>query len=150
MKKVIRDNVWETNSSAVHSLAISRDGLEPSALPVDEKGYIITDFGYFPEYDEGITTFDQTTKLSYLATECYYINGYSERIEESYAWRAICDAICKYTKASGVRLLHKTEPALNHQVLPEYSDLKFCDCYDEDSVINFIFNRFIGIEMSHD
>ena len=84
MKRVIRHNVWETNSSSVHSLVICKDGLERSKLPVDEDGYIITDFGNFGKYDMGITTYDQAMKLSYLATECYYLNNWDENIEESY------------------------------------------------------------------
>ena len=137
MRRVIRSNVWESNSSAVHSLAIAQEGLEPSCLPVDKDGYILTDFGDFGDYDMGITSFDQAIKLSYIATECYYLNNYDEDIEESYVWRDICDAICEYTGARGVRLLHKTEPSLNHQAVSEY-DLKFCNPWDYESVINFI------------
>lgn len=149
MKKVIRKNVWETNSSAVHSLCIDKSGLEPSKLPVDAAGYIITDFGNFGDYDMHITTFDQATKLSYLATECYYTNHYDYDIEESYQWKDICEAICEYTGAVGVKVLHKTEPEINHQEVPEYEP-KFCDYWNEDSVINFIFNKYVGINMSHD
>ena len=147
--KVIRSGVFETNSSAVHSLAICKDGMEQSNLPVDELGYIITDFGDFGDYDVGITTFDQATKLSYIATECYYLNHWDEHIEDSHVWRNVCDAICEYTGAKGIKLLHKVEPSLNHQVLPEY-DLKFCSEWDEDSVNEFIFNKYVGVKMSHD
>lgn len=149
MKRVIRHNVWETNSSSVHSLVICKDGLERSKLPVDEDGYIITDFGNFGKYDMGITTYDQAMKLSYLATECYYLNHWDENIEESYIWKSICEAICDYTGANGIKIMHKVKPELNHQVLPEYEP-KFCNQYDDGSVLNFIFNKCIGIEMSHD
>ena len=149
MKKVRRQQVFETPSSAVHSLAISREGLEPCKLPMDGT-YIVTDFGDYGDYDVGITAFDQETKLSYLATQCFYLNHGDENIEEYYIWQNICDAICKYSGASGVELLHKTEPELNHQELPEYGELKFCDPWDKDSIINFIFNRFVGVKMSHD
>ena len=149
MKKTIRNSVFETNSSAVHSLVYAKDGLEPSSLTVDKDGYIVTDFGDFGDYNMGITTFDQATKLSYLATECYYTNHYDEDIEDSHQWRDICDAICEYTGAKGIKLLHKTEPSLNHQVVPGYEP-KFCDYWAEDSVLNFVFNKYVGIEMSHD
>lgn len=145
----IRNDVHETNSSAVHSLVYAPTGLEPSHLPVDEEGYIIADFGDFGKYDMGITAFDQETKLSYLATECYYLNHYDTNIEESYVWEHICEAICNYTGAPGVKVLHKTEPEINHQAVPEYN-LKFCDYWSEDSVVNFLFNKYVGIEMSHD
>ena len=148
--RVIRKCVFETASSAVHSLCIDKSGLEPSKLPVDEDGYILTDFGDFGDYDMGITTFDQATKLSYLATDCFYTNHYDENIEEeSYQGRYICESICEYTGAPGVKVLHQTEPELNHQAMPEYEP-KFCDYWQEDSVINFIFNKNVGIKMSHD
>lgn len=149
MKRVIRYGVFESNSSAVHSLTISKDGLEISKLIMDKDGYILTDFGDFGDYDMGITSFDQAMKLSYIATECYYLNHWDDDIEDSYVWRNICDAICKYTGARGVRVLHKTEPSMNHQAVPEY-DPKFCDPWDSESVINFIFNKYVGIKMSHD
>lgn len=149
MRKTIRNNVFETNSSAVHSLAISPDGLEPSNLPVDEDGYIVTDFGNYGDYNVGITSYDQALKLSYLATECYYLNHYNEDIEDYYEWQHICEYVQKYANANGVRLLKKTTPELNHQVIPEY-ETKFCDPWDYDSVINFIFNKYAGIKMSHD
>lgn len=147
--KVIRSGVFETNSSAVHSLAIAEDGMEPSNLPVDKHGYIITDFGDFGDYNVGITAFDQATKLSYIATECYYLNHWDEHIEDSYIWQNVCDAICEYTGARGVKLLHQVEPSINHQAQPEY-ELKFCSEYDEDSINGFIFNKYAGIKMSHD
>lgn len=147
--RLIRKKTFETNSSAIHSLAIAKEGLEPSYLDVDKDGYIITDFGDFGDYDMGFTTFDQRTKLSYLATECYYLNHYDENIEESYIWNHICDAICEYTGACGVRVLHKVGPSINHQAIPEY-ETKFCDPWNPDSVNNFLFNSFVGIEMTHD
>lgn len=149
MKETMRKNVWETNSSAVHSLVVCKDGLEPSHLPVDANGYILTDFGSFGEYNMGLTTYDQATKLSYLATECYYLNHWDKELDEYYGWRDICDAICEYSGAKGVKVLNKVEPELNHQAQPEY-DCKFCNPWNEDSVINFIFNKYVGIEMSHD
>ncbi len=149
MKKTIRNEVFETNSSAVHTLAIAKGGMEKSYLDIDKGGYIVTDFGDFGDYDVGITTFDQKVKLSYLATECYYLNHYGEDIEDFYAWQNICDAICEYTGALGVRLRHETEPSLDHQAVPEY-DLKFCNEWDPDSINSFIFNKYVGINMSHD
>lgn len=149
MKKVIRKSVFETNSSAVHSLVICRDGLEQSNLPVDEKGYILTDFGNFGDYDMHMVTFDQAAKLSYLATECYYINSWDKNIEDSDVWENICEAICDYTGASGIKIIGNVEPSLNHQVQPEY-DLKFCNAYDDASIVNFVFNKYVGIKMTHD
>ncbi len=146
---VMRKGVWETNSSAVHTLCYSNDGLEPSHLPTDKDGYIVIDFAAFPEHSENLTTFDQNTKLSYLATECYYLNHWDEHIDNFYIWEHVRKAVCEYTGARGIRIEGCITPELNHQVIPEY-ELKFCDAYDEDSIINFIFNKNVGIKMYHD
>ena len=66
MKK-IRNNVFETNSSSVHSLVINSEGLEPSNLKIDPKtDHIIVNTQYFgTEYN---IYNDQEDKLSYLIT----------------------------------------------------------------------------------
>ena len=45
--KQIRKNVFETNSSSVHTLQISKDGLEPSELKLNKDGNIEVEFGEF-------------------------------------------------------------------------------------------------------
>lgn len=73
MAKKIRSGVFETNSSSVHSLVFSKEGLEPSVLPVDRDGKIITDFG---EFGKEYCIYDaQAEKLSYLITCLYYLSG---------------------------------------------------------------------------
>ncbi len=149
MKRVIRSNIWETNSSAVHSLVIAKEGLEKSYLPIDKDGYIVTDFGDFGDYNVGIETFDQRVKLSYLLTELYYLNHWDVDLSDFYQYQCLEECLCAYTGAKGIRIMKKVEPSLNHQVIPEYEP-KFCSCYDDDSIINFIFNKYAGINMSHD
>ncbi len=148
MKRSQRTNVWETNSSAVHALAIDKSGIEPCKLPMKD-GYIITDFGNFGAYSLNKVCFDQTTKLSYIATECYYLNHMDDSIEDFYTWKYVEDAICGYTGARGIRIMKNVQPEINHQELPYY-DLHFCNAYDDDSVINFVFNKYVGINFTHD
>ena len=147
--RVQRNNIWETNSSAVHALAIDKSGLEPSKLPIDKDGYIITDFGNFGAYSLDKVCFDQETKLSYLATECYYLGRWDDQIEDNYTWKYIVEAICDYTGARGIRVLKNVQPEINHQEIPEYN-LHFCNAYDEDSIVNFVFNKYVGINFTHD
>ena len=45
--KQIRKDVFETNSSSVHTLQISKDGLEPSELKLNKDGNIEVEFGEF-------------------------------------------------------------------------------------------------------
>ena len=144
---ITRKEIFETASSAVHALAIA-GGLSENKLPMED-GYVIAHFGDYGEYDMGITVFDQDSKLAYLATECYYLNHYDKDLSDFYVWNNISDAVCKYVGAKGIRIVGDTEPELDHQVIPEY-ELKFCNEWNEDSIIDFIFNPNIGIKMSHD
>lgn len=145
--RVTRKEILETASSAVHALAVA-GGLSENNLPMED-GYIIAHFGDYGEYDMGITIFDQDSKLAYLATESYYMNGMNTDLSDFYMWESVCKAVCKHTGAKGVKLVGTQDPSLDHQVIPYYG-FKFCSDCDEDSIINFIFNPNIGIDMRHD
>ena len=146
MKKV-RNGMFETNSSAVHTLVVADSGLEPSHLPLDKDGYILADFGNF-DRDYHIYS-SQEDKLSYLLTECYYLNGWHDDIRTTSYFMNIEDAICDYAGAKGIRILGNVEPYINHQEQPEYG-FHFVNEWVEGSVINFVFNKYISIETNSD
>lgn len=148
----IRKNVFETNSSSVHSLAISTDGLEKCKLKIHKDGFIHTDYG---EFGKNYNLYQsQSEKLSYLATCAYYIedDDYDvENVNNSYFWKRISDAIVKYVpECIGVKILGKEEPYIDHQSIPDYDGINFIDTYDEDEIINFIFNKNIWLKTSCD
>ena len=148
MKKVLRVNVFETNSSAVHSLIVSKEGMEPSKLPMDSDRYIMARYGKFDK-DGFFTT--QEEKLSYLLTQCYYLGGweYDYYMDSSnYHFRRIQEAICKYTGAKGIRIVGG-EPYLDHQACPEY-DIKLVDEWNENAINSFVFNKYIALKCEHD
>lgn len=144
---VTRNKILETASSAVHALVVA-GGLSENKLPMED-GYVVAHFGDYGEYDMGITIFDQDSKLAYLATECYYMNGMDTDLSDFYKWESVCKAVCKHTGAKGVKLAGTQKPSLDHQVIP-YCEFKFCSEWNEDSIIDFIFNPNVGVKMSHD
>ena len=149
-KTVIRKRVWETNSSATNALIFDASGMEPSKLPVDYDGYVLTDFGLF-EYGAG-EFWTQEEKLSYLVTNCYYLGGWDEDItaENNYHFRHIEDAVRSYADVAGIRITHENKDwGINHQIHPEY-ELPFVEEWDEKSIQNFIFNRYVGLYIDHD
>ncbi len=148
MKSTIRNEVFETASSAVHSLSISHTGIESSKLPINKDGYILADFGQFGKERRYYSS--QSEKLSYLLTECYYLNHYDVNIEESYLFKEIEEAICEYTGAKGIFVRKQIEPEIDHQEIPAYNDLHFCNAYDHDDVINFVFNKYVSIKTDCD
>ena len=148
VKRKIRKNVFETNSSSVHSLVISNDGREPSEFKVNKDGYIEVDFGEFGK-DERLYT-SQYDKLSYLITCLYYLSGWDvEDIYEKYEFEYIEKAICEYSGAKGIRILDKNEPHIDHQSVP-YSNIGIINVYDKDEVINFVFNKYVSLKTDSD
>lgn len=149
MKKQIRHGTFETNSSSVHTLTVSDELfnkiIAPSHLPMED-GYIITDFGDF-EDDQIVDT--QEGKLSYLMTCLYYINHWEEDVEEHYLFYDIERTVCEYVGAKGIKLLHKSEPQINHQARPDW-DISIIDVYNKKQLLLFIFADDIQLDIDHD
>lgn len=148
MKRKIRNNVFETNSSSVHSITISKEGREPSKLEKDKDGYIKIDFGTF---DKDYHIYDtQYDKLSYLITCFYYLSGYDIcNIYDNYEYKELEKIICNYADAKGIRIINKEEPYIDHQSQP-YNYMDFINIYDEDEVIDFVFNKYAALKTTCD
>ena len=146
--KQCRNNVFETNSSSVHAISISKDGLEPSKLYLDENDKIIVELGSFGCNDE-LTTQDE--KLSYLMTCMYYIYpNIPDKNSRVYLYESIKNVICKYADADDIILTNIDGAYIDHQSAPyDTSDL-IINIYDEDSIIDFIFNKYITVKMYRD
>ena len=144
--KQIRKDVFETNSSSVHTLQISNDGLEPSELKLNKDGNIEVEFGEF-EKDYRIYN-NQYEKLQYLISFIAYNYGYYYDLDdlyENYDFREVRDAICEYTGANDIVVVGETLPHIDHQ--SQY------DCVIrlyKDEIINFVFNKFITLKTDCD
>lgn len=148
MNTKIRKGVFETNSSSVHSLVIANDGREPSEFKLNKNGEIEIDFGEFGK-DYFLYT-SQYDKLSYLITCLYYLSGYDiEDIYDRSEFTEISDAVCRYTGATGIKILGEIEPSIDHQSIP-YDSIEIIDAYDEDQIINFIFNKYVSLKTDCD
>ena len=144
MRNNIRDRVFESNSSSSHTLVISDSGREPSKLIPDSEGYIHVDYG---EFGKDLMMYDsQYDKLSYLVTLCYYCTYGSEKTTDTYQFKEIEDAVIKYTGCNGIIIDELVDPAIDHQSIPEYGDITIINVFDEDAVINFVFNRYIKLK----
>ena len=142
----IRRNVFESNSSSVHTLQISKDGFEPSELKLNKDGNIEVEFGEF-EKDYRIYS-TQYEKLQYLISFIAYNHNYYYDLDdlyESYDFREVRDAICEYTGANDIVVVGEAQPHIDHQ--SQY------DCvirlYEND-IINFVFNKFIALKTDCD
>lgn len=149
MKRQIRQGVYETASSSVHAISYDPSGMRKNHLKM-KKGYVITDFGQFGTDFHIYGT--QDAKLSYLITQLYYINHYSEDIEDMYEFRDIEEAIKEYDpRVLGIKVLKETIPEIDHQSQPSYNDeVRFVNYWDQTSIQEFLFNKYIRIKTDCD
>ncbi len=144
----VRHDLFETNSSSVHTLTFSGK-LEPFNLTVKE-GYVITQFGKFDKFG-GVYTQDE--KLSYLISLLWYCCGDTEHMMESYRMENIKDALSSHVgyKILGIKIGEDlSEPYIDHQSIPELGEIHIVDCYNIDSIKQFIFNPNISVVFSCD
>ena len=145
----IRNAVFETNSSSVHSVTYSNVGLKPSELPMDDDGYVIA---YYGEFGKDLKYFkSQSSKLSYLVSCCYYLGGWNDPTESSYQFRQIEDVVKEYIPGcQGIKIADfPDQPDIDHQSIPEY-DIEIVNIYDEEELINFIFNENVYLKTTCD
>lgn len=153
MKRTIRYGTFETNSSSVHTLQISKEGLTPSKLKIRKKDNIIrVPLKYWGKEERVYTS--QLDKLSYICTRAWWANGgawsgeVNDENSRNYVMSYIEEAVCEYTGAAGIELYipRGTDPGFDHQTIPEYSDDMngFCNVWDKESIQNFVFNRYIS------
>lgn len=148
MKRQIRRNVFETNSSSVHSIAITPDGREPSNLPINEQGKIEVALGYFGKEDRLYT--EQIDKLSYLMTCIYYMycQDCVDMVEQR-EFQLIEKTLCKYSGAAGIEVVSVNNAYLDHQSIP-YGSLEIINVWDEDEILNFVFNKNVMLRTGCD
>lgn len=73
-----------------------------------------------------------------MITCLYYLSGWE--ISDGWEFREIQDAICKYTGTTKVEILGEQEPEIDHQ----------SKSYDEDVIINFVFNKYVSLKTDCD
>lgn len=147
MRKQIRNNVFETNSSSVHSLVYAERSLEPSELVINDDREIYIALGNF---DQTYHIYkDQYNKLSYLLTCVYYLADCEvENIYNHFYFEIIQKAICSYTGAKALKI-QGLEGYIDHQSVPDW-DIEIIDAYDEDEIRNFVFNKNIWLKTDCD
>ncbi len=142
----IRMRCFETNSSSVHSVVYSKNDLMPSELKIGKDGYIHMEYGEFDSSEAEY--YDQYTKLQYLLTAAYYLDSEWDT-GCNYEFKRIEDAIKEYTGAKGIVISEYPEPYIDHQSVP-YGENELVNTWREDDVINFVFNKSIGLRTDCD
>lgn len=159
----IRNHVFETNSSSVHTISISNEGLEPSKLRMNKDGKVVVPFGSFGK-EYGIYN-SQEEKLSYLMTQCLYTycqyaGTWVDEIDdddikafyENYEFECVQDAIIAYVPDCTGIVIEKPYSAayIDHQSVPELSSDFICCIYSEQDVQKFVFNKYVSLKTDCD
>lgn len=164
MKTNIRNNIFETNSSSVHSLVLLNQELsEPDfrELRINKDGVIKIPLGYFGKEHKIYSS--QKEKLSYILTFlwCYFgenIEWFVDK-DHNYYWQNIKDEIIFYINKFSPDILctdiipvypKKGLVGFDHQTYPNYLDDCLVDLYYPKKVVEFIFNKNIALETNSD
>ena len=167
MKRQIRRNVFETNSSSVHSISICKNGtIQPSNLMVNEEtnkiGVRFGEFGWgYDELDY------QSEKLSYLLTMVAVTEGRNlERVEDFYeldGFIKLNEEISQYCNCDGIEVSDKMEidewngkhyldidGYIDHQSSEDYNSLKDFLESNRTNIIDYVFNNGVSMIIDND
>ena len=159
--KQIRRGVFETNSSSTHSVSITGRKMK-GKLPVDQNGYVYTSLGEFGW--EVCDYRDAETKLSYLLTMAWELNGYGhkyfrdndnlqhdiEEFVETRDFQRIERAVCYETGCDGVWLDDTKDGYIDHQSCEGYNSIDdFLNDWGTD-IEDFIFNKNTVLHTDND
>ena len=162
MKRQIRLETFETNSSSIHTLQISQKHMHKSKLKIAADGYIHVSLTEYYGKDAKDYT-GQREKLTYVVTWMYIYYGCNiEELYNGHMWKDFNKYFADYVGNSckGI-LIDKTmfdgdEIAgdyLDHQSIPygKY-DTENCivNLYDTEQLINFIFNPYLWLHTDCD
>lgn len=150
MRYSIRQGCWESNSSSVHTLTVSKNGMEKNKMRL-YKGKIHIHCRAYDKEPEVLEM--QIEKLTYLVSWVVYKyggygwNNYDGIRDRMYELDYIEDALRSYDESiTGVEIHDLDKAYIDHQ--SQY------DCainlYSEESIKNFIFNSYIGLRICCD
>lgn len=150
MKYSIRKGCWESNSSSVHTITISKAGLEKNRMRLYD-GMIHIHCRAYDKEPEILET--QKEKLTYIVSWVVYKHGgygwktLDEDRERMYEIGYIEDALHEYDESILGIVIHDADKAyIDHQS----SDDCEVNLYSNVSIRNFVFNKYIALSIYSD
>lgn len=156
MKTNIRNNVFETNSSSVHSIVVKYNGEYDIRLERDPQNLCAV-IAHCQDYsdvghDEPYVISTQQEKFNYFMTWIVCKCKYSyERPCEYWLYNDILNVLKKVDpRINNIIILDKDKAAFDHQTAPYNCYDCVVDIYKETDIMNFIFNDNITLECYFD
>ncbi|WP_373261977.1 hypothetical protein [Hungatella hathewayi] len=155
----IRQSVFETNSSSIHSLSLAKDGFEKCNIPIKRKKidgkfrrFLVVKLSRFGK-DYHVYT-EQSEKFSYLVTLSYLLDGgYDvENMQQSYAYKRMEEEICKYCKCDGIMVddMSLDDAEIDHQTITDYSSISDFIYNMGVDYVTFVFNKHAELKTDSD
>ena len=148
-KKLIRNGVFETNSSSCHSISIdiNNKNFTASSLYVDEDGYVTLTGGEFGWEQEEY--FDALTKANYCAQDIYRYDWRSDSYSlDEYKKNMLIDVIKEQTGCTDV--LFDIQSLKDGYIDHESHGTSYEAFQNKEILRNFIFNRNSYLETNND
>ena len=148
-KKLIRNGVFETNSSSCHSISIDKNNknFTASSLYVDEDGCVTLTGGEFGWGQEEY--FDALTKANYCAQDIYRYDWSSDSYSlDEYKKNMLIDVIKEQTGCTDV--LFDIQSLKDGYIDHESHGTSYEAFQNKEILRNFIFNRNSYLETDND
>jgi hypothetical protein len=172
MKKQIRINTFETNSSSVHTLQISKDLMDMNELVIKKDGYVHINLDQY--YGRDLVEYKtQEEKLKYICTWMYvYYGNDIKQMYDGYEWKEFETKFCDYVNnhsnskqriyhCNGIKI-NKIKSKYDYGSAGDFLDHQSCpyglwntegfifNFYDTDMLVNFIFNPYLWLQTDCD
>ena len=152
MQYRVRKGIFETNSSSCHCLTYNEDSLKPNDMTLDD-GYIDIEC---QSYDERYGIYSsQYEKLAYIVNHIVFTRYEGRRMyidkDEDYYLYLIENCLKNYIPGfKGLRIHHSENAEFNHQLSGSYDIDCIVNLWDDNSILNVIFNDNIMIKVYRD
>ena len=164
MKRQIRLETFETNSSSLHTLQISTRHRHKSKLRIQDDGYVHVQLNeYYGKEEKDYK--GQREKLTYVVTWMYIYYGCNlEELFSGYMWKEFSEAFCKHVgnnclgiwidkTMTGGGYYESSYDYLDHQSNP-YGSYDDGHCvvhlYNTEELLTFIFNPYLWLHTDCD
>ena len=168
MKRQIRQSVFETNSSSMHSVTLCSGPLDDNQMYIED-GYIVVPA---EEFGWGVSKHrDQLTKLAYLLMMIVETENPTDikELHQTKGFNDLNDAIASYCNCNGISvadLKFETkfwtdkggtknyytthEGYIDHQSCEDYKNLDDFISNETNGILDFVFNPKVVLHIAND
>jgi len=142
MKRQIRRNVFETNSSSMHSLTVTPNGNMDNLIVDEYENKVITEFG---EFGWGYDSYcDAATKLSYLMTMIIELNRDCSSLEDFYEladFKRVSKVVSSHCHCDGIKVVSNIGKC-------SWND-NYNDLLQKDNTLEYLYGEYMECDTAN-